>query len=81
MAKKHYNQTVGFADRLSKSMKTKNINNTKLAEKIGMERKTVSMWVNGYSMPNSLILARMCKVLNVSADYLLFGERGDVNGS
>lgn len=81
MAKKHYNQTVGFADRLSKSMKTKNINNTKLAEMIGMERKTVSMWVNGYSMPNSLILARMCKVLNVSADYLLFGERGDVNGS
>ena len=81
MAKKHYNQTVGFADRLSKSMKTKNINYTKLAEMIGMERKTVSMWVNGYSMPNSLILARMCKVLNVSADYLLFGERGDVNGS
>ena len=81
MAKKHYNQTVGFADRLSKSMKTKNINNTKLAEMIGMERKTVSMWVNGYSMPNSLILARMCKVLNVSADYLLFGERGEVNGS
>lgn len=81
MAKKHYNQTIGFADRLSKSMKTKNINNTKLAEMIGMERKTVSMWVNGYSMPNSLILARMCKVLNVSADYLLFGERGEVNGS
>ena len=81
MAKKHYNQTVGFADRLSKSMKTKNINNTKLAEMIGMERKTVSMWVNGYSMPNSLILARICKVLSVSADYLLFGERGDVNGS
>ena len=76
MAKKHYNQTVGFADRLSKSMKTKNINNTKLAEMIGMERKAVSMWVNGYSMPNSLILARMCKVLNVSADYLLFGEKG-----
>lgn len=81
MAKKHYNQTVGFADRLSKSMKTKNINNTKLAEMIGMERKAVSMWVNGYSMPNSLILARMCKVLNVSADYLLFGKRGEVSGS
>lgn len=74
MAKKHYNQTIGFADRLNESMLDKKINNTQLAEKIGMERKSVSMWVNGYSMPNALILARMCKVLKVSADYLLFGE-------
>lgn len=73
--KKHYSQTVGFADRLAKTMHDKEINNTQLAYKIGMERKSVSYWVNGYSMPNSLILARICKVLDVSADYLLFGER------
>lgn len=41
MAKKHYNQTVGFADRLNESMLAKKINNTQLAEKIGMERKSV----------------------------------------
>lgn len=76
MAKRHYNQTVGFADRLNESMLAKKINNTQLAEKIGMERKSVSMWVNGYSMPNALILARICKILSVSSDYLLFGERG-----
>ena len=81
MAKKHYNQTVGFADRLNKAISDIGMSQKQLAEKIGMERKAVSMWANGYSMPNSLILARICKVLNVSADYLLFGERGDVNGS
>ena len=75
MAKKHYNQTVGFADRLSQTMHDRGINIVQMAKRIGMERKSVSMWVNGYSMPNSLILAKMCKVLNVSADYLLFGER------
>lgn len=81
MAKKHYNQTIGFADRLSSSMMHKHINNTQLAEMIGMERKSVSLWVNGYSMPNSLILAKMCKVLDISADYLLFGEKEKNHGS
>ena len=78
---KHYNQTVGFADRLNEAISDIGMPQKQLAENIGMERKAVSMWVNGYSMPNSLILARICKVLNVSADYLLFGKRGDVNGS
>ena len=73
--KKHYNQTVGFADRLAKTMYDKKINNTHLADKIGIERKSISYLVNGYSMPNSLILARICNVLDVLADYLLFGER------
>lgn len=76
MAKKHYNQTVGFADRLNKAISDIGMSQKQLAEKIGMERKTASMWVNGYSMPNSLILARICNVLSVSADYLLFGEKG-----
>lgn len=73
--RKHYNQIEGFADRLSKLMHDRNISGKRLADLIGMERKAVYMWTNGYSMPNSLILARICKVLNVSADYLLFGER------
>ena len=76
MAKKHYNQTAGFTDRLNKAISDIGMSQKQLAENIGMERKAVSMWVNGYSMPNSLILARICKVLSVSADYLLFGEKG-----
>lgn len=73
--KKHYNQTVGFSDRLNQILYDRNISAQKLAKLVGMERKTVYTWTNGYSMPNSLILARICKVLNVSADYLLFGEK------
>ena len=52
MAKKHYNQAVGFADRLNEAISDIGMSQKQLAEKIGMERKTVSMWVNGYSMPN-----------------------------
>lgn len=75
--KKHYNQTIGFADRLNQAMYDRDVNATQLAKLVGMERKTVYSWQWGDSMPNSLILARICKVLGVSADYLLFGSGGD----
>lgn len=76
MAKKHYNQTIGFADRLNQAMYDGDMNASQLAKLVGMERKTVYTWQWGYSMPNSLILARICKALGVSADYLLFGSGG-----
>ena len=47
MAKKHYNQTVGFADRLNEAISDIGMSQKQLAEMIGMERKSVSMWVNG----------------------------------
>lgn len=76
MAKKHYNQTIGFADRLNQAMYDRDMNASQLAKLVGMERKTVYTWQWGYTMPNSLILARICNVLGVSADYLLFGSGG-----
>ena len=78
MAKRHYNQTIGFADRLNQAMYDKDINATQLGRLVGMERKSVYTWQWGYTMPNSLILARICKVLGVSADYLLFGSEGTI---
>lgn len=74
MAMKHYNQTVGFADRLNRAISDKGISKKKLGALIGCDRRTVYEWCWGDTMPNALLLARMCKVLNVSADYLLFGE-------
>ena len=76
MAKQHYNQTIGFADRLNQAMYDKDMSGVQLAKLVGMERKSVYSWQWGYSMPNSLILARICKALDVSADYLLFGSGG-----
>jgi len=76
MARKHYNQTVGFAERLSNTIADNGISKKKLGELIGCDRRIVYQWCLGDTMPNSLLLAKMCKVLNVSADYLLFGERG-----
>lgn len=63
----------GFADRLRDEMYDKNITQVELSERIGMERKSIGKYVNGESTPNCLFLARICKYLDVSADYLLFG--------
>lgn len=75
MANKHYNQTIGFADRLNQAMYDNDMNAVQLAKLVGVDRRTVYMWQLGDTMPNALILARMCKVLCVSADYLLFGNK------
>ena len=42
-----------------------------IAERCGFERKVLF----GYNNPSLPILAILCKELNVSADYLLFGKK------
>lgn len=63
-----------FAERLGneiyKSGKTLEV----LAGESGVARRTLRDYSNGATMPNSLTLMRLCKALNVSADYLLFGK-------
>ena len=81
MAKKHCNQTIGFAERLEQLLYDKNLSKKELGELIGVERKTVYSWLWGDTMPNSLYLARICKVLKISAEYLLFGEERGQNCS
>ena len=67
---KHYNTLHGFAERLNSSI---NMPITHLACKVGIGKKSIYKYINGETMPNSVILARLCKVLNVSADWILFG--------
>jgi transcriptional regulator with XRE-family HTH domain len=45
-----------------------------LAEAIGVTPSTVSQYLSGSALPRIDILARLATSLNVSADYLLFGE-------
>lgn len=71
MAKKHYNQVIGFADRLNQAMYDRDVNAVQLGKMVGLDSYT---WTRGYAMPNSLILAKLCGIFNLSADYLLFGK-------
>lgn len=45
------------------------------AKRVGIGRTTLYTYLNGESSPHATTLARMCSILGVSADYLLFGRR------
>lgn len=64
----------GFTERFNDAIKNKGISKKQLALEIGCERKTPIAWAAGDSLPNALYLARMCKTLGVSADWMLFGK-------
>ena len=70
---KHY-FPEGFAERLKDLWMKSGMTQEQVAVKIKWKRKAVNAWINGYSMPNALAIARLCRLFNVSADYLLFGE-------
>lgn len=42
-----------------------------LAERLGVYQKDISRWENGERTPSLEVFARICKILNVSADELL----------
>lgn len=44
---------------------------TDFADKLGLSRQTMGFYLNGERIPDSLTLARICQVCNVTADWLL----------
>ena len=40
-------------------------------EKVAVSQDTVSLWENDKSAPSAEYLAEICRIFNVSADYLL----------
>ena len=60
-----------FYDKILKLMEERNIKNpNQLAKKVGISQESTVRWKNG-SMPRTDALVKICKYLNVSADYLL----------
>ena len=59
-----------FYKKLEKILKEKQLTLNKLAKGCGIAQSQTSKWKKGY-IPGSEILVKICKYLNVSADYLL----------
>lgn len=60
-----------FIDILKDLMNEYNLNQTQLANKIGVKQSQVSEWLNGKSKPGYDSLRAICVALNISADVLL----------
>ena len=53
----------------------KNMKQSELAEKIGVTSKTVSRWETGKYMPDLSLFTEISKILGVTINELLNGER------
>ena len=67
-----YNKIGNF---IATERKAKKITQKKLAEKLYVSEKTVSKWETGNGLPDTSSLPKLCKILNVSINELLNGER------
>ncbi len=70
MAKPNF-VVLGFWERVDQEIYSQNRTKIDIAEQCGFDRKNLSGYTN-LSLP---YFARLCSVLHVSADYLLFGKK------
>lgn len=59
-----------FIDVLEKELERRNLTMNKLAKEAGFAQSPTSRWKQG-ALPGVEVLIKICKYLNVSADYLL----------
>lgn len=55
--------------------KEKNMKQSELAERLGVTNKTVSRWETGKYMPDLSLFTEISKILDVTINELLQGER------
>ena len=67
----NWNEEMG--NRINECLGRKGWNQTDLAAEMNVSPHTVSRWVCGVRMPTTWHLREITKLLDTSADYLLFG--------
>ncbi|MBQ9120384.1 MAG: FHIPEP family type III secretion protein [Lachnospiraceae bacterium] len=60
-----------FGTRISQCRQNKNMTQEELARRLGVTPQALSKWECGRSLPDLSMLAEVCNVLEVSADYLI----------
>lgn len=63
---------------IAKCRKEKNLTQAQLAEKLNVTDRAVSKWETGRSMPDSSIMLGLCKILGITVNELLSGEKIDM---
>ena len=61
--------------RIAELRKAKEMTQEEISEKLGVSPQAVSKWENDVSCPDIMILPVLAKILGVSSDELLTGER------
>lgn len=61
-------------ERIALARKQAGLSQEQLGEKLGVSRQAVSKWESGQSNPDVAYVAGMCRLFDVSSDWLLLGE-------
>ena len=69
---------VEIGNRISRCRQNRNMTQEELAGRIGVTPQAVSKWERGQSVPDTILLADLCQILNVTAGYLLGIERQQI---
>jgi len=64
-------KTANIGKRISECRQNKHMSQEEMANRLGVTPQAVSKWERGQSLPDVALLADICFVLGVSADYLL----------
>ena len=70
------NESIG--SRIARLRKEKKMTQEALAEQMGVSSQAVSKWENDQSCPDIGLLPKLSRVLGVSTDELLTGEKNEV---
>lgn len=74
MPRERLGTIVGFGKRLNDLILEKGYTYQQVAERIGRDRKTVYKYKNGDSIPDGVIICRLCTALHTTPNYLLLGK-------
>ena len=65
---------VGFSERLYNAWVNSGLDLTELSRRSGVARSSLYYYMYDGVSPNISVFARICKVLKVSSDFILFGK-------
>lgn len=60
-----------FQERICEEIKHCGLTQKQLSEKLGVDPANITNWKTGKNLPSVETLYALCKLLNISADYLL----------
>lgn len=68
-----------FGEKISKCRQNQNLTQEEFAVKLCVTPQAVSCWERNQSLPDITILQDICRILSISADYLLNIESGQIS--
>lgn len=57
--------------RIKEERQLNKLTQQELAEQIGVTQDSISLWEKGKRIPDTQYIISLCKILNISSDYLL----------